>query len=223
MKNNFTEQQSKVCKLILEGLSEEEIAIFLGVGSSTVKRHINNLFQKTGTTTRKELAIKISLQFRDENLHGCHSTIKTILPTGKDSKGIEKKPRFGAFLLEKNLISREDLIEALDFQTRSTMPMGKIAVLTGDLNKDQVLEILDAQLKCYPLHFRFGEIGIRFEYLDPDKINNILEHQKIFWPYLGEALLKLRKMKYETAEQALSQYEQLISPDKLPVMCLRIF
>lgn len=56
----MTARQSKVGKLVQEGLSEAEIAIFLGVGERTIKRHIESLCKKTGTTNRKELARKIS-------------------------------------------------------------------------------------------------------------------------------------------------------------------
>lgn len=162
---------------------------------------------KTGTANKKELAGK--------NSHGISDM--------EDKKMMKKPLPFGAFLLGKNLITERDLMDALDFQAKSKVPVGKIAMLNGNLSQVQVLEILDTQLGFYPLHFRFGEIGLQRGYLDQGNLNDILERQKILRLYLGEALLKLRKMEYETAERALSEYEQLISPDKLPVMSIRIF
>ncbi len=57
---DLTQQEMKIQKLILEGLSNKEIADELFISVSTVKTHINTLYKKRGVSSRKELVLKES-------------------------------------------------------------------------------------------------------------------------------------------------------------------
>jgi len=52
LKENLTEQETKVLRLIAEGLSNKEIALLLYITGDTVKFHIKNVYKKLGVINR---------------------------------------------------------------------------------------------------------------------------------------------------------------------------
>lgn len=56
----FTEGELKVLRLVVEGMSYDEIAKELGVSVSAVRFHITNLLQKTGYGNKTQLAIAVT-------------------------------------------------------------------------------------------------------------------------------------------------------------------
>lgn len=62
----LSERDRKVLRLLLEGSSNKEIALALGISDSAVKAALQNLFAKTGVRTRGQL-VRIALEkLRDE-------------------------------------------------------------------------------------------------------------------------------------------------------------
>lgn len=53
----LTDRELEVVRCILESYANKEIASFLGISIETVKRHLSNIFNKTGQGTRLELAM----------------------------------------------------------------------------------------------------------------------------------------------------------------------
>lgn len=53
----LTKRERDVLKHVVEGCTNREVAIRLGIGEDTVKHHVSNLFDKTGASTRVELAL----------------------------------------------------------------------------------------------------------------------------------------------------------------------
>ena len=56
-KFGLTERELQLVALISAGGSNKEIAETLGITEATVKRHLANVFDKTGVSTRLELAV----------------------------------------------------------------------------------------------------------------------------------------------------------------------
>jgi len=54
----LTSRELEILGLIAEGKSNTEIATVLVVAVSTVKKHINHIFDKLGVTSRAELIVK---------------------------------------------------------------------------------------------------------------------------------------------------------------------
>lgn len=52
----ITPREREIHRLICQGYSNKRIAEKLGISAETVKRHISNIFQKTGTSNRTELS-----------------------------------------------------------------------------------------------------------------------------------------------------------------------
>lgn len=50
----FTERENDVAKLVVRGMSNEAIARDIGVSPETVKTHVRNIFEKSGTHSRAE-------------------------------------------------------------------------------------------------------------------------------------------------------------------------
>jgi DNA-binding NarL/FixJ family response regulator len=53
----LTRREAEVLRLIVDGCSNREIATKFGLSEETVKRHLSNIFDKVGVSTRLELAL----------------------------------------------------------------------------------------------------------------------------------------------------------------------
>ena len=53
----LTPRELDVVRLVVQGGTNRDIAASLGIGEETVKRHLTNAFDKTGVSTRLELAL----------------------------------------------------------------------------------------------------------------------------------------------------------------------
>lgn len=53
----LTERELEVVNLVTQGLTNKEIATQLGISEETVKRHLTNIFDKVGMSSRLELAL----------------------------------------------------------------------------------------------------------------------------------------------------------------------
>ena len=58
---DLTEREREVLVLMVEGLSNSQIAAKLGVSSSTIKSHVSNVLSKLGVTSRTE-AVSLALR-----------------------------------------------------------------------------------------------------------------------------------------------------------------
>ena len=54
---DLTERELEVVRLVADGCSNKDIASQLGIREDTVKHHLSRAFDKTGTSTRVELAL----------------------------------------------------------------------------------------------------------------------------------------------------------------------
>jgi DNA-binding NarL/FixJ family response regulator len=54
----FTPREREVIRLVVDGRSNDEVGVALGIGSKTVETHLARVFQRTGVTSRTELATR---------------------------------------------------------------------------------------------------------------------------------------------------------------------
>ncbi|MDO4299798.1 MAG: helix-turn-helix transcriptional regulator [Clostridia bacterium] len=52
---NLSKREKEIASLVLKGCSNEEIGDCLNISIATVKKHLNNIFKKTGVTRRTQL------------------------------------------------------------------------------------------------------------------------------------------------------------------------
>ena len=58
--NQFSEREKDVVKLLLQGKSNKQIALELGISNRTVEFHLGNIYSKLGVTSRTETILKLS-------------------------------------------------------------------------------------------------------------------------------------------------------------------
>ena len=56
---DLTEREEEIVEMILEGLSNPQIADKAFISENTVKKHLTNIYKKTGTTSRYDLIVKL--------------------------------------------------------------------------------------------------------------------------------------------------------------------
>ncbi len=56
----FSEREKDVIKLLLQGKSNKQIALELGISNRTVEFHLGNIYSKLGVTSRTETFMKLS-------------------------------------------------------------------------------------------------------------------------------------------------------------------
>jgi len=60
-KFSMTKRELEILRLIFRGLTNKQIALQLNIQESTVKRHLSNIFQKTGSRNRTRLIFNTAL------------------------------------------------------------------------------------------------------------------------------------------------------------------
>ncbi|KJR42363.1 Cyclic nucleotide-binding domain protein [Candidatus Magnetoovum chiemensis] len=114
---------------------------------------------------------------------------------------------FGKYLIEKNLVTEEDILEALDFQKRNRPDFEKLAIKRSLLNMKQVFEILIYQADS---DLSFEQAAQRKGYLsskDVELIHNMIGEKKVF---IGETLVQLGKISLDTLNTELLNFYKLI-------------
>ena len=94
---------------------------------------------------------------------------------------------FGQFLLEKGVIDKKQLLEAVEYQTKINVKLGTLAIDKGYLNYKQVEKIVDLQRKKNKF---FSELALEENFLSKSQLDDLLKVQKSDRVYLGEALVK---------------------------------
>lgn len=112
---------------------------------------------------------------------------------------------FGHFLLNKGLISREQLREALEYQESVHVKFGVIAVNEGYMTPEQVEKVHDMQKQ---VDKRFGEIAIEEGFLTEEQVEQMLASQKQNHLLLAQALVDKGFMTIDQFSKALEDYKK---------------
>lgn len=124
---------------------------------------------------------------------------------------------FGHYLLNRGLITREQLADALEFQRSVHVKFGVIAVDEGYMTPLQVEEV---HLKQKQVDKRFGEIAIEVGYLTDDQVEALVSKQKQNHLFLAQALVDREYMTIDQFGTALNDYkkEYSLSDDQFEAM-----
>lgn len=112
---------------------------------------------------------------------------------------------FGQYLLEKGRITSQQLIEALDFQKSTRLPIGTLSLERGLLTSDQVKLVLARQLKSDK---QFGELAVSLDLLTQEQVDELLQAQKNHKILLGEALIVKGFISVDVLERELKEYKK---------------
>ncbi|MDH5542611.1 MAG: hypothetical protein OEY64_06570 [Nitrospinota bacterium] len=111
--------------------------------------------------------------------------------------------RFGEFLISKNLVTEQQVNEALDIQRHSKLPLGKIAVMHGFISKVDNLKLLLEQNRT---NKRYGDLAIEHNLLTNEQINEILVAQQAEMIPMGKALIEIKAISRLDSIMALVEY-----------------
>lgn len=112
---------------------------------------------------------------------------------------------FGHYLLNRELITREQLADALEFQQSVHVKFGVIAVDEGYMTPSQVEEVHEKQKQ---VDKRFGEIAVELGFLTNEQIEALISNQKQSHLFLAQALVDREYMTIEQFGAALSEYKK---------------
>lgn len=111
---------------------------------------------------------------------------------------------FGQFLLERGVVSREKLMEALALQDTRNLRLGDYAIRRGLLTEAQADKVNRAQLTE---DMRFGEIAVEMNFLTEQQVNELLTLQQNDYLLLGEALLEKKTVERAVLERELMAFK----------------
>ncbi len=111
---------------------------------------------------------------------------------------------FGHFLLEKKILTSEQLLLALTEQTNARIKLGTLAIHAGLMTANEVERVIILQTKQDQ---RFGEIAVAKGYLTSDQVNDLIERQSPEYLVLGQILVEQNIITHAQFEQLLSEYQ----------------
>lgn len=112
---------------------------------------------------------------------------------------------FGSYLLNKEYITMNQLIEVLEFQKNVRLKLGVLAINAGYMTADQVNKVHRLQLKIDKM---FGSIAVEMGYLTDDQVSELLKSQNIGYILLGQALVDKGYMTNSRFENAIEEYKK---------------
>lgn len=115
---------------------------------------------------------------------------------------------FGDFLVRKQLINKEDLIEALSEQLSSTPPLLKILHESGDFSPSDLIELVKEQVQS---GLEIKTLILKKNIVSQDKLKDYLGKQNNSRMPLGQILIEMGKLSVDECQAAL---EEFIAEDK---------
>jgi len=112
---------------------------------------------------------------------------------------------FGQFLLERGLVTKEGLLEALEYQSSANYPIEIVAVIKNFLTVDQVRELREEQVRAAK---SFSDVALDRGALSPEQVDEIWRFQNERWVFLGDALVRRGHLGKEALYDALGEYQK---------------
>ncbi len=111
---------------------------------------------------------------------------------------------FGQFLLEKGVISREELLKAIALQESVNVRFGEMARSMGFIADAEVDRVHQAQRSE---DLRFGDMAVKMGILTGEQLQEVLAEQKKRHLYIGEALVNVGAFKVNDLQEYLDAFK----------------
>lgn len=111
---------------------------------------------------------------------------------------------FGQFLIEKDLITNESLLHAIELQERTNLKLGEMALAMGLITTADIERAHKAQLSK---DMKLGDLLVELGILTKDQLLEVIARQKATHIYIGEALVKVGAITPEKLEAALEAFK----------------
>jgi CheY-specific phosphatase CheX len=112
---------------------------------------------------------------------------------------------FGQYLVERNIVSRELLLQAIALQEQTNLSFGDTAVALGLLTAANADRINQAQRSQ---DLRIGDLSVQMGLLTEPQVMTILAEQKKRHLYIGEAVVKVGGLSAEDLERYLKEFKE---------------
>ena len=110
----------------------------------------------------------------------------------------------GNYLLQKGLVTQEQLFNAMSRLSQTHIKLGTIAIHEGLMTANEVDECLYIQTREDK---RFGEIAVARGYLSDDQVGELLSKQTPDYILLGQNLVEDGVISYEDLERIIFDYK----------------
>jgi CheY-specific phosphatase CheX len=112
---------------------------------------------------------------------------------------------FGQFLVEKSLVSREDLLKAIDLQDDKNLKLGEMAISMGYVTQADIERAHDAQMSK---DMKLGDLLVEMGLLTLNQLNDVITRQKNTHLYIGEALVLVGALNNDQLQLHLAEFKQ---------------
>lgn len=111
---------------------------------------------------------------------------------------------FGHYLLNKNIVTGEQLRKALEVKNNTRAKLGALAIDAGYMTAEQVDRVHEEQRR---VDKRIGDIAVDMGYLTSEQVDELLSKQKTANIVIGQALIDLGYLTNQQFADALAQYK----------------
>ena len=111
---------------------------------------------------------------------------------------------FGQYLVEKGVVTREVLLQAIELQESVNLSVGAVAVSMGFLTEIDVERINQAQRTE---DLRFGDMATKLGLLNQEQFQQVLTKQKNNHLYIGEALVRVGGLTSTSLPRYLEEFK----------------
>ena len=112
---------------------------------------------------------------------------------------------FGQYLHEKEALTRDQLIETINYQKSKVLKLGEIALSKGFLTEKEIAKIHNEQRRT---DMMFGELAVSMKLLTETQLKEILTIQQNSHIYLGEAIIALGYLDQQRLEKELTAFKE---------------
>ncbi len=113
---------------------------------------------------------------------------------------------FGNFLLNKGVISPEQLVETLKILSTTHKKLGTLAIHAGYMSASEVEDVFITQTHYDKL---FGELAIELGYLTEEQVNELLALQLPNYMLLGQILVDQHIIDHVDLENLITEYKSI--------------
>jgi len=111
---------------------------------------------------------------------------------------------FGQFLVEKNIVTREALLRAIDLQDQKNLKLGEMAVAMGYITQDDIEKAHNAQMSK---DMKLGDLLVEMNFLTLTQLNDVITRQRNTHLYIGEALVQVGAVASDKLQQYLADFK----------------
>ena len=113
---------------------------------------------------------------------------------------------FGEYLLNRDIITREQLEEAVRVQRENNVLLGTLAIQRDYLEESRLTELLEEQ---HRLNRKLGELAVEKGYLNDEQLQELLKIQSGNYLYLGESLVRQGFLSKESMLEHLEAWGEI--------------